>query len=208
MVVRNEVVTTQPELTKQPETPQGLQTHQVRIIDDDGEHFAGVIDLGGLLDESGFAFEVAPVSVDLKCLAQDAQRGVIRVQGSIYDRRDRALCVMPANRLFEHALTGSRFTDDRTKSALLAVHAKRIEDFLLLVKERKALVGEGCFVDSKVRADHDAASTSFDFGLRSFAVKLLTDITSGGRFDAVDFDVDFHVDIAKVDQNGRTRVFA
>ncbi len=44
-----------------------------------------------------------------------------------------------------------------------------IEDFLLLVKERNAFVGEGCFVDSKVRTDHDVASTSLDLGFRSFA---------------------------------------
>jgi len=60
-------------LKEQTQPAEGIDAHQVGVVDDRYQHFAGVVDAFGLLNETSFAAKVPAVGVDLERLAQDAQ---------------------------------------------------------------------------------------------------------------------------------------
>ena len=110
--------------------------HEVGVVDDGDEHFAGAMDLEGFLDQQPFAPMVAAFELDLEGFAEDAQGVVVGVEGAVDDRGDEALGVVVEEGLFEDALAGARFAQHQAQAALLGVDAEDVEDFLLVRQQR------------------------------------------------------------------------
>jgi hypothetical protein len=83
-------------LEEQADLAQRRYVHEVRVVDDGGEHLAGAVQAARLLDEAAFAAHVDAICLDLKRLAQDAQRAVVSVERAVDDRRHDALGVVLA----------------------------------------------------------------------------------------------------------------
>jgi hypothetical protein len=122
-------------LEEQAQAAQGGDVEQMGVVDDGCEHLASLVDAVGFLDEPAFAAHVDAVGLDLKGLAQDSQRAVVGVQGSVDDRGDESLRIVAAERVFDDALARPRLADDEAETALLAVDAKRVKNVLLLCKK-------------------------------------------------------------------------
>ena len=123
-------------LEEQTDFSQRRDVHQVRIIDDWGQHLVGGVQAACLGDEPTFAAHVVPLGFDLKRLAQDAQRAVVRVQRAVDDRRHHPLRVVLAESALEHTLAGAGLAHDQAEAALLAVHAHDVEHLLLVRQKR------------------------------------------------------------------------
>ena len=78
------------------------------VINDRNEHFSGLVDLEGLLNEEAFAVMILPVELDFKGLTEDAEDVVIGVEGSIEDRSDDALGIMVDQSVFEDGFSRAR----------------------------------------------------------------------------------------------------
>ena len=65
-------------LAEQAQFAQAIGGHEVGIVDNGHEHFAGPIDAEGFLDQQAFAVTVEALELDLECLAEDAQGVVLR----------------------------------------------------------------------------------------------------------------------------------
>ena len=76
----NEVVIFGEVLEEQSELAQVGQVHEVGVVEDGGQRFAGVIQAEGLFDESAFAFEGGVVELDTKSFAQNFDRVGVGVQ--------------------------------------------------------------------------------------------------------------------------------
>ena len=74
-------------LAQQAEFAQAVRGHEVGVINDGHEHFAGAMDAEGLLHQQAFAVVVAALEFDLERLAQNAQRVVVSVQGAVERQR-------------------------------------------------------------------------------------------------------------------------
>lgn len=97
----DEVVVLGEVLEDEPEAAQGVDFHEMRVIDDGREHLALLVDLVGLFDETRFALEVATLLRDVKRLTQDAQDGMVGVERavdggvrSIFGSCSRRACLM------------------------------------------------------------------------------------------------------------------
>ena len=81
-------------LAEQAEFAQAVGGHEVGVVNDGHEHFAGAMDAEGLLHQQAFAVMVAALELDLEGLAEDAQGVVIGVQGAVDHGRDHAFGVV------------------------------------------------------------------------------------------------------------------
>jgi hypothetical protein len=140
---------------EQAQFAQTVRGHEVGVVDDGDEHFAGAMDFEGFLDEQAFAAMVAALELDLKSLAQNAQGVVVGVKGAVDDGGDHPFGVVIEQRLFEDAFARARFAQDQAKAALLGVDAEDVEDFLLMGQERDGLGVEGISLQAEVGADHE-----------------------------------------------------
>ena len=68
----NEVVRRRKVFAQQAQFAQAIARHEMGVIDDRDEHFAGAMDFEGFLDQEAFAAMVAPFELDLKGFAEDA----------------------------------------------------------------------------------------------------------------------------------------
>jgi len=108
-------------LEQQPQLAQAVGRHQMGVVDDGNEHFAGAMHAEGFLHEQPFAGVILPVELDLEGHAEDTQRIMRSMQGAVDDRRDDALLILTHEGLFEDGFTGSWFAEDQTQTALLGV---------------------------------------------------------------------------------------
>ena len=90
----HEVVRAGKVLAEQAQFAQAVRRHEVGVVNDGHEHFAGAMDAEGLLDQQAFAVVVAALELDLEGFAEDAQGVVVSVQGAVDDRRDHAFGVV------------------------------------------------------------------------------------------------------------------
>ena len=141
-------------LAEQAQFAQAIGGHEVGVVDDGHEHFAGAVDAEGFLDQQAFAVVVAALELDLEGFAEDAQGVVIGVQGAVDDRGDHAFGVVVEERLLEDALAGAGFAQHQAQAALLGVDAEDVEDFLLVSQQREGFGVEGIALEAEVRADH------------------------------------------------------
>ena len=128
----HQVVGAREVLAEQAQFAQAVGGHEVGVVNDGDEHFAGAMDAEGLLDQQAFAVMVAALELDLERLAEDAQGVVVGVQGAVDDRGDHAFGVVVEQRLFEDAFAGAGFAEHQAEAALLGVDAEDVEDFLLV----------------------------------------------------------------------------
>ena len=141
-------------LAEQAQFAEAVGGHEVGVVNDGHEHFAGAMDAEGLLHQQAFAVMVAAFELDLKSFAEDAERVVISVQGAVDDGRDHAFGVVRQERLFQNAFAGAGFAEHQTQAALLGVDAEDVEDFLLVGQQREGFRVEGIALEAKMGADH------------------------------------------------------
>ena len=68
-------------LTEQAQFAQAIGGHEVGVVNDGNEHFAGAIDAEGFLNQEPFTVVVAALELDLKGFTEDAQGVVVGVSG-------------------------------------------------------------------------------------------------------------------------------
>ena len=139
----HEVVGAGEVLAEQAQFTQAIGGHEVGVVDDRHEHFAGAVDPEGFLDQQPFTVVIAALELDLEGFAEDAQGIVVSVQGAVDDRRDQAFGIMVQERLLQDAFAGARFAQDQAQAALLGVDAEDVEDFLLVSQEGEVFDVEG-----------------------------------------------------------------
>jgi hypothetical protein len=130
-------------LAEQAQFAQAIGGHEVGVVNDGDEHFAGAVDAEGFLDQQAFAAMVVALKLDLEGLAEDAQGVVIGVQGAVDNRGDHAFGVVVQEGLFEHAFAGAGFAQDQAEAALLGVDSEDVEDFLLVGQQREGFGSKG-----------------------------------------------------------------
>jgi len=80
-------------LAEQAQFAQAIGRHEVGVVNNGHEHFAGAMDAEGLLDQQAFAVVVAALELDLEGFAEDAQSVVIGVEGAVDHLGDQAFGV-------------------------------------------------------------------------------------------------------------------
>ncbi len=150
----NEVVRMRKVFAKQAEFAQAIRGHEVGVVDNGDEHFAGAMDFEGLLDEQPFAAMIMAFELDLESLAKDAQGVVVSVKGPVDYGSDHAFGILIDQRLLEDAFACARLAQKQTEAALLGVNAEDVEDFLLMREQRDGLGVERISLEAKVRANH------------------------------------------------------
>lgn len=139
---------------EQAEFAERFGGHEVSVIDDGDEHFAGAMDFEGFLNEEFFAVMIMAVKLDVESVTQDTQGVVIGVKGAVDDGSDDALGVVCEEGMFEDAFAGAGFTQKEAKAALLSVDFEDVKDLLLMGKEADGFDVEGVALNAEVRADH------------------------------------------------------
>ena len=124
-------------LEEQAQFAQAIGGHEVGVVNDGHEHFAGAMEAEGFLDQQAFAVVVAALELDLEGFAEDAQGVVIGVEGAVDDRGDHAFGVVVEQGLLEDAFAGAGFAQHQAQAALLGVDAEDVEDFLLVGEQRE-----------------------------------------------------------------------
>ena len=161
-------------LQQQAEFAQVVHVHQVGVVDDRHQHFAGVIEMEGLLDQSAFALEGGTFELDAKRFAEDLDRVGVGVQGSRDRGHEMLFFGEPFERFLDHRLAGAGPADDETESALLAMDSECVVDFLLVTKQFDVAQREGIVGQTEIGTDHGVGTSqrkSFDkdSGVRYFA---------------------------------------
>jgi len=163
----HEIVRARKVLAEQTEFAQAVRRHEVGIVNDGYQHFAGAVNAEGLLDEQPFAVMIAALELDLERFAKDAERVVVGVQSAVDHRRDHAFGVMGQERLFEDTFAGAGFTEHQTQPALLGVDAEDVEDFLLVSQQCDRFGVEGIALEAKMGTDH---KLKFGWRIERFSV--------------------------------------
>jgi len=141
-------------LAEQAQFAQAFRRHEVGVVDDGDEHFAGAMDFKGFLDQEPLAVVVAALELDLEGFTEDAQGVVVSVEGAVDDRGDQAFGVVVQEGLFEDRLSGAGLAQHQAQAALLGVDPEDVEDFLLLRQEGNRLGVEGIALQTEVGTDH------------------------------------------------------
>ena len=162
----HEVVGAGKVLAEQAQFAQAVRGHEVGVVNDGHEHFAGAVDAEGFLDQEALAVVVAALELDLESLAEDAQGVVIGVQGAVDHRGDHAFGVVVEEGLLEDALAGAGFAQHQAEAALLGMDSEDVEDFLLVSQQGEVFGVEGIALETEVRADHNECEVeSSEFGV-------------------------------------------
>jgi len=80
-------------LAEEAQFAQAIGGHEMGVVNNGHEHFAGAMDAEGLLDQQAFAVVVAALELDLEGFAEDAQSVVIGVEGAVDHLGDQAFGV-------------------------------------------------------------------------------------------------------------------
>ncbi len=174
MTDEHEVVRRREILAEQTEFAQAIGRHEMGVVNDGDEHFAGAMDAESLLNEETFAVMITAFELDLKGFAKDAEGVVVGVQRPVDHRCDDAFWIMGEECLFENTLAGARFAQDQAEATLLGMNFEDVEDFLLVRKQRDGFGVERMALNAKMRTDH-MRFTIEDWGgsgLRSLAMGL------------------------------------
>jgi len=151
---QNQIVRVRKIFAEQTKLSQALRGHEMGVVDDGDEHFAGAMDFEGLLDQEAFATVVVTFKLDLEGLAKDAQGVVISVKGPVDHGCDHPFWIVLDEALFEDAFAGAWFSQEQAEAALLGVDAKDVEDFLLVGEQRDGLRVEGMALQTKMGTNH------------------------------------------------------
>src|SRR5262249_45285145 len=117
----DEVVILGEVLKEDPQLAQVGQVHQVGVVENGGQGFAGVVEAEGLFDEPAFALEGVALKLDPEGLTQDFYRVGIGMQ-SAGDGGDHVLVFGEALQgLLEDRLAGAGHAEDEAQSSLLTM---------------------------------------------------------------------------------------
>jgi hypothetical protein len=150
----DEVVRGREILEEEAQPAQTIAGHEVGVVDDRDEEFAGTMDLKSLLNEETLAGVVVALELELEGLAEDTQGVVVGVKGAVDDGSNHALGVMGEEGLLEDRLARAGFAENETEAALLSVNTEDIKDLLLMGQEGDRLGVEGIARETEVRAEH------------------------------------------------------
>jgi len=88
---------------EEAEFAEGFDRDEVGVVDDGDENFPSGVEVSCFFDESGFAFVVVAVAVEVEGLAEETED------------------VVPGVVIFEDGFSGAGFSDDEAEAALLGV---------------------------------------------------------------------------------------
>jgi hypothetical protein len=175
----DEVVGMRKILAEQAQFAQAVSGHEMSVVDNGHEHFAGAMDAKGFLHEQALTVIVASFELDLEGGAKDAQSVVVGVQGAIDHGRNHAFWILLNEGLFEDAFAGARFAQDQAQAALLSVHPQDVEHLLLVVQQKERFRVERLAHQAEVRADHGWLSLGLGLGLPLEGLRSLAMGSSG-----------------------------
>ena len=175
---QDQVVGAREVLAEQAQFAQAIGGHEMGVVNDGHEHFAGAMDAEGLLDQQAFAVVVVALELDLEGFAEDAQGVVIGVKRAVDHRGDHAFGVVVQERLFQDAFAGAGFAQHQAEAALLGVDAEDVEDFLLVGQQRDGFGVEGIALQAKMGADHRKFQI-LDWGVSELSVGGSVDCRTG-----------------------------
>jgi len=140
---------------EEAEFTEGFDGDEVGIVYNWYEEFSFGVEVAGFGDESGFAFVIGAVVVEVEGLAEETEDVVPGVKGAVDDGGDPVLLVMMKEVVFEDGFSGAGFSEDEAEAALLGVDFDDIE-VALLVGEQWGFVidDEGVSGEAEVLADH------------------------------------------------------
>jgi hypothetical protein len=114
--------------TEQAQFAQAIGGHEMSIVDDGNEHFAGAVDAEGLLDQEPFALVIAAGELDLEGFAEDAQ-GIQKGNEPALDRRAPDLEIRADERVGLPHFVGVSF--GKSQAQLVGTLPVGLEQFVL-----------------------------------------------------------------------------
>ena len=131
-------------LEEQPQLAQVGHVHEVGVVEDGGQGFAGVVAAEGLFDEPAFALECGAFEFDAEGVAEDFDGVGIGVQRAS-DGGDQVLVFGEALQgLLEDGLAGAGNAEHQAEPALLAMDFEEESSHGMLEGGDRAVhVGEG-----------------------------------------------------------------
>src|SRR5271155_4514411 len=157
----DEVVILGEVLEEEPQLAEVGQVHEMGVVEDGSQAFAGVIEAESLLDEAAFALEGVAFELDAEGITEDLDGVGVGVQGA-GDGGDQVLVFGEAMQgLFEDALPGTWNAEDETEAALLAMDLEGVVDLLLLGQQFELAQVEGVLGQSIEGADHGCSFRRF-----------------------------------------------
>ncbi len=144
-------------LEQQPQLAQVGQVHEVGVVEDGGQAFAGVVEAEGLFDEAAFAGEGGAFKFDAEGVAEDFDGVGIGMQGA-GDASDQVLVFgEPLQRLLDDGLAGAGDAEYQAQSALLTMDLECVVNLALRGQQFQLAAVEGVLGQSVERADHDCS---------------------------------------------------
>lgn len=142
---------------EEPQAAEVGEVHEVGVVEDGGECFAGVVECEGLFDEFAFAGESGALELDADGVAEDFDGVGVGVEGAC-DGGDEVLALGELlEGVFDDGFAGAGEAEDEAEPALLAVDLEGVEDLLLGGEEFEFASVEGVLGESEVGADHDCS---------------------------------------------------
>ncbi len=151
---QHQIVRARKILEKQAQFAQAFGLHQMRVVNDGHEHFAGAVEPEGFLDQAPFAWVIVALELDGERLAEDAQGVVIGVEGAVNHRGDDALGIEVDQGFLENGFAGARFAQDQAKAALLSVNFQDVQGLLLGIQEGDRFRVKRVALKAKVGTNH------------------------------------------------------
>jgi hypothetical protein len=153
----NEVVVLGEVLEEQPQLAQVGHVHEVGVVEDGGQRFAGMVEAEGLLDELAFTGEGGVFELDAEGVAEDFDGVGVRVQGACDDSDQVLVFGKALQGLFDDALARARNAEHQAKSTLLAMDFEGVVNLLLMRQEFEFTEVKGVLGQSVKGSDHDCS---------------------------------------------------
>ena len=141
-------------LKKQPQLTEGVHLHQMGVVDDGDQGYAVAVVAEGLGDEPLLEGESVALEFGIEGFAQDLDGIGVGMEGAA-DRGDELTLVLPLLEGFlDDGFASSRIADDQAQSALLAMDAQGIVDFLLPRQQVYPAGGKRVICESVIGSNH------------------------------------------------------
>ena len=130
------------------------QVHEVGVVEDGGQRFAGAVEAHGLFDELAFAGEGGVFELDAEGLTQDFDGVGVGVQSSCHGGDEVLVLGESLEGLLEDTLAGAGDAEHQAESPLLTVDFERVQNLLLSGQEFDFAAVERVLGQSVEGADH------------------------------------------------------
>ena len=150
----DEVVVFGEVLEEQPQLAEVGHVHEMSVVEDGGQGFAGVVEAEGLFDESAFAFEGGAFEFDTEGVAEDFDGVGVSMKGAP-DGGNQVLVFGEAlERLLDDGLAGAGDAEHQAEPPLLTMDFEDIVDLLLLRQQLQVAQVEGVLGEPVEGSDH------------------------------------------------------